>query len=159
VTYVSCSSFTGVIADFKMSLNFSSLALQNKTIVIVEDDLPSIRYYETLLQSSGARVIKFRTGKDFIDFISNKEERIDLVIMDFLIPLINGIDCTRIFRKGRKNVPVLMITAYSSEQSKSDAYIAGCNEYILKPVYPEYIFSLLEKYLKQEISASAQSGT
>jgi CheY-like chemotaxis protein len=44
-----------------------------------------------------------------------------------------------------------MLTAYSSEQSKSDAYIAGCNEYILKPVYPENVYSLLEKYLKQEV--------
>ena len=44
-----------------------------------------------------------------------------------------------------------MITAYSSEQSKSDAYIAGCSEYILKPVYPEKVFALLEKYLKQEV--------
>jgi DNA-binding response OmpR family regulator len=137
-----------------MSLNFSGLELTNKTIVIVEDDVPSIRYYETLLQSSGAEVIKFRTGKDFVDFVNNKEAKIDLVIMDFLIPLINGIDCTRIFRKTRKSVPVLMITAYSSEQSKSDAYIAGCNEYILKPVYPENVHSLLEKYFKQEVHNS-----
>ena len=53
-----------------MSLNFSSLELKNKTIVIVEDDVPSLRYYETLLQSSGADVIKFRTGKDFVDFVN-----------------------------------------------------------------------------------------
>ncbi len=137
-----------------MSLNFSGLELTDKTIVIVEDDIPSIRYYETLLQSSGAEVIKFRTGKDFVDFLNNKEAKVDLVIMDFLIPLINGIDCTRMFRKTRKSVPVLMITAYSSEQSKSDAYIAGCNEYILKPVYPENVYSLLEKYFKQEVHTS-----
>lgn len=137
-----------------MSLNFSSLELKDKTILIVEDDVPSLRYYETLLQSSGANVVKLRTGKDFVDFISKKDVKIDLVIMDFLIPLINGIDCTKIFRKERKNVPVLMITAYSSEQSKTDAYIAGCNEYILKPVYPEAVFSLLEKYLKQEANST-----
>ncbi|MFZ2340990.1 MAG: response regulator [Bacteroidales bacterium] len=135
-----------------MSLNFSSLELTDKTIVIVEDDVPSIRYYETLLQSSGAEVIKFRTGRDFIDFLNNKDIKIDLVIMDFLIPLVNGIDCTRMFRKTRKNVPVLMITAYSSEQSKSEAFIAGCTEYILKPVYPEKVYALLEKYLKQEVN-------
>ena len=52
--------------------------------------------------------------------------------MDFLIPLINGIDCVRIFRKERKDTPVIMITAYSSEQAKTEAYIAGCNEYVLK---------------------------
>jgi DNA-binding response OmpR family regulator len=137
-----------------MSLNFSGLELKDKTIVIVEDDVPSIRYYETLIQSSGAEVIKFRTGKDFVDFANNKDSKVDLVIMDFLIPLINGIDCTRVFRKTRKSIPVLMITAYSSEQTKSDAYIAGCNEYILKPVYPENVYSLLEKYLKQEVHNS-----
>lgn len=138
-----------------MSLNFSALELKDKTIFIVEDDVPSIRYYETLLQSSGADVMKFRTGKDFIDFFSAKKNaKVDLVIMDFLIPLVNGIDCTRMFRKIRRNVPVLMITAYTSEQTKSEAYIAGCNEYILKPVYPEFVFSLLEKYLKQEVNQS-----
>lgn len=135
-----------------MSLNFSSLELTDKTIVIVEDDVPSIRYYETLLQSSGAEVIKFRTGWDFIDFVNTSDRKIDLVIMDFLIPLVNGIDCTRAFRKTRKTVPILMITAYSSEQSKSDAFIAGCTEYILKPVYPENVYALLEKYLKQEVN-------
>lgn len=135
-----------------MSLNFSSLELTDKTIVIVEDDVPSIRYYETLLQSSGAEVIKFRTGRDFIDSLNKNDSKIDLVIMDFLIPLVNGIDCTRMFRKTRKNVPVLMITAYSSEQSKSEAFIAGCTEYILKPVYPEKVYALLEKYLKQEVN-------
>lgn len=137
-----------------MSLNFSSLELNDKTIVVVEDDVPSLRYYETLLQSSGATVVKLRTGKDFVDYIARKDVKIDLVIMDFLIPLINGIDCTRIFRKERKNVPVLMITAYSSEQSKADAYIAGCNEYILKPVYPEAVYSLLEKYFRQEVGTT-----
>ncbi len=135
-----------------MSLNFSSLELSDKTIVIVEDDVPSIRYYETLLQSSGAEVVKFRTGRDFVDFLNKNDSKIDLVIMDFLIPLVNGIDCTRAFRKTRKNVPVLMITAFSSEQSKSEAFIAGCTEYILKPVYPENVYALLEKYLKQEVN-------
>lgn len=137
-----------------MSLNFSSLELTNKTIVIVEDDVPSMRYYETLVKSSGADVVKFRTGKDFIEHIKKKESKIDLVIMDFLIPLINGIDCTRIFKKERKNIPVLMLTAYSSEQSKAEAYIAGCSEYILKPVYPENMYALLEKYFRKEIPST-----
>jgi len=141
-----------------MMLNFSDLELQNKNIAVVEDDVPSIRYYETILQSSGASVKIFRTGKDFIEYVNQKNEVIDLVIMDFLIPLVNGIDCVRMLRKERKDVPVLMITAYSSEQSKSEAYIAGCNEYILKPVYPETLYSLLEKYLKQKSMADISRG-
>ena len=135
-----------------MTLNISNLELSGKIIVIVEDDLPSIRYYETLLKNSGAEVIVFHTGKEFVDYIAVADKTIDLVFMDFLIPLINGIECVRILRKDRKNTPVIMITAYSSEQAKTEAYIAGCNEYLLKPIYPEKIFFLLEKYLKSRIS-------
>jgi len=137
-----------------MALNISDLQLEGKKILIVEDDLPSIKYYETLLKNSGADISIFHNGKEFIDYINQKKEKIDLVFLDFLIPLINGIECLRIFRKIWKNVPVLMLTAYSSEQSKTEAYLAGCNEYVLKPIYPEKIFFLIEKYLKHEVLPS-----
>lgn len=136
-----------------MTLNISNLKLSGKNIVIVEDDPLSVKYYETLLQSSGADVKIFLNGKEFVDYL-DENIRIDLVFMDFLIPLINGIECLRIFREERKDIPVLIITAYSSEQSKMEAYLAGCNEYVLKPIYPEKIVFLLEKYLKLEKPAS-----
>jgi CheY-like chemotaxis protein len=134
-----------------MTLNISNLELTGKNIVIVEDDMPSIRYYETLLKNSGADIMIFHTGKEFVDYLVEENKTIDLVFMDFLIPIINGIECIRMLRKERKSTPVIMITAYSSEQAKTEAYIAGCNEYILKPIYPEKIFFLLEKYLKTNI--------
>lgn len=135
-------------------MNISNLGLTNKNIVIVEDDLPSIKYYETLLKNSGADIKIFHTGKEFVDYANDGNNKIDLVFMDYLIPLINGIECIRILRKGRKSTPAVMITAYSSEQAKTEAYIAGCNEYVLKPIYPEKIIFLLEKYLKTEIQVS-----
>jgi CheY-like chemotaxis protein len=129
-------------------VNINYLDLTGKLIVIVEDDIPSIKYYETLLKNSGAELKMLKNGRDFVEFINQGNSKIDLLIMDFLIPLINGIDCIRIFRKENKSAPILMITAYSSEQAKTEAYIAGCSEYVLKPIYPEKIFFLLEKYLK-----------
>jgi CheY-like chemotaxis protein len=106
------------------------------------------------LKNSGAGITVFHTGKEFIDYIAQSNKTIDLVFMDFLIPLINGIECIRILRKDRKTTPVVMITAYSSEQAKTEAYIAGCNEYVLKPIYPEKIFALLEKYLNSSITVT-----
>ena len=138
-----------------MALNISNLELEGKNIVIIEDDIPSIKYYETLLKNSGANIIIFRNGKEFVDYINQGDHVIDLIFMDFLIPLINGIECIRIFRRERKGTPIIMITAYSSEQAKTEAYIAGCNEYLLKPIYPEKIFFLVEKYLKSKVSVSS----
>jgi DNA-binding response OmpR family regulator len=137
-----------------MSLSFSHLDLLDKNIIIVEDDIPSVRYYETLLKSTGAEVKVFSNGKSFIDYCTTTDDKIDIVLIDFLIPLVNGIECIRIFRNKRKYVPILMVTAYFSDHTKTEAYIAGCNEYILKPVFPEKVFSLLEKYLKQEVTCS-----
>ncbi len=137
-----------------MNLNISNLDLTGKYIVIVEDDRPSIKYYETLLKQSGADLRIFRTGKEFVDYITSEHTNIDIILMDFLIPLINGIECVRIFRKERKSTPVIMITAYSSEQAKAEAYIAGCNEYILKPIYPEKIVFILQKYLLSDVPVS-----
>jgi len=134
-------------------VNISNLELTGKQIVIVEDDRPSIKYYETLLKNSGADIRIFRTGKEFVDYISQGPSKIDIIFMDFLIPLINGIECMRLFRKGNKSIPIIMITAYSSEQAKAEAFIAGCNEFVLKPIYPENILSLLEKYLISEVPA------
>jgi CheY-like chemotaxis protein len=133
-------------------VNINDLELTNKTLVIVEDDLPTIKYYEILLKNTGANIHIFKTGKDFLDFIAQGNNNIDFIFIDFLIPLVNGIDCIKMFRKENRNTPIIMLTAYSSEQAKTEAYIAGCNEYVLKPVYPEKIFFLIGKYLKTEAS-------
>lgn len=133
-------------------MKVNSLNLEDKIIIIVEDDLPSIRYYETLLRNSGAGIKIFRNGKEFADYIVSGNKKVDIIFMDFLVPLVNGIECTRILRKSGIKAPVIMVTGYASEQSKKEAFLAGCDEYILKPVFPENIYSLLEKYLSEKVT-------
>jgi CheY-like chemotaxis protein len=132
--------------------NLSQLELSHKQIVIVDDDIPSVRYYETILKYTGAEILVFKNGREFIEFIESGKSVPDFVIMDFLIPLINGTDCTKRFRRTNKTTPVIMITAYYSEQIKNEAFIAGCNEYVLKPLFPEKLVMLLERYLSEKLS-------
>jgi DNA-binding response OmpR family regulator len=134
-----------------MTSNINNIELTDKCIVIVEDDPSLSKYYKALLRNTGADVKIFHTGKEFVDYLLIKENGMDFVIMDFLIPLLNGIECIRILRKERKNIPVIMVTAYYSEEAKEEAYIAGCNEYLLKPIFPEKVLFLIEKYLKSKI--------
>lgn len=128
-------------------LNLNSPDFLDRHIVIVDDDAPSVKYYETVLKYTGAEITVLKNGKEFIDFIETGLISPDFVIMDFLVPFVNGIDCTRRFRRLYKTTPVVMISAYYSEQTKNDAFVAGCNEYVLKPVLPEKLVMLLEKYL------------
>ena len=136
-------------------MNISNLDLTGKNIIIVEDDLSSSRYYEALLKSSGIDFEIFQTGQEFVDYLALENKNIDIIIIDFLVPLINGIDCVKIFRKTSKRTPVIMITAYNSEQTRTEAFIAGCNEYVLKPIYPEKLIYILKKYLSPGISVAS----
>jgi len=123
------------------------LDITGKRIAIVEDDAASLKYYETLLKDSGAVISVYRNGREFVDAVTSGRENFDLIFMDFLVPLVNGIECTRAFRQVNKSAPVILITAYYSEQTRNEAYIAGCTEYNLKPVFPDKIHMILEKYL------------
>jgi two-component system alkaline phosphatase synthesis response regulator PhoP len=147
---------TGIPASITFSLNdmtsnTNNIELTGKNIVIVEDDPSLSKYYQALLRNTGADVRIFHTGKEFVDYVLIKDNAIDFVIMDFLIPLVNGIECIRILRRERKNIPAIMITAYYSEEAKAESFIAGCNEYLLKPIYPEKVLFIIEKYLKSKI--------
>jgi CheY-like chemotaxis protein len=123
------------------------LDITGKRIAVVEDDAASLKYYETLLKDTGAVLYFYRNGREFVDAITTGKAVFDLVFMDFLVPLVNGIECTRAFRQVNRSAPVILITAYYSEQTRNEAYIAGCTEYNLKPVFPDKIHMILEKYL------------
>ncbi len=109
----------------------------------------------TVCHGTGIDFEIFQTGQEFVDYLALENKNIDLIIIDFLVPLINGIDCVKIFRKKSKRTPVIMITAYNSEQTRTEAFIAGCNEYVLKPIYPEKLISILKKYLSPGISVTS----
>jgi len=126
------------------------LDLSDKTIAIVDDDIASIRYFEVLLKTTGAEVLTFLNGTDLVNFIIEGGKNVDLIMLDYLIPYINGIDCVREVRKANKNMPLIIVTAYYTRESREEAFLAGCNEYILKPVIPEKVLSLLERYLVQK---------
>jgi len=133
-----------------MHSNHYQLDLTGKTIAIVDDDIASIRYFEVLLKTTGASVITFMNGTEIIDYLSANPKAIDLIMIDYLIPFVNGIDCMKQIRKMNRIVPLIMVTAYYTRESKEEAFLAGCNEYILKPVIPEKILNVLKKYLIQE---------
>ena len=124
-----------------------NLDLSGKTIAVVDDDMATIRYFEILLKTTSAEVMTFLNAIDFLNYSKENPRKFDLVLMDYLIPYINGIDCVKSLRKFDRRVPVIMITAYYTRESKEESILAGINEYILKPIIPEKVLSILEKYL------------
>jgi len=131
-----------------------NLDLSGKTIAIVDDDMATIRYFEILLKTTSAEVMTFLNGIDFLNYSKDNPRKFDLIMMDYLIPYVNGMDCVKSLRKYNRHVPVVMITAYYTRESKEESILAGIDEYILKPIIPEKVLSILEKYLLRKEYAS-----
>jgi CheY-like chemotaxis protein len=136
-----------------MGTSICNLDLLSKKIVIVEDDFYSIKYYEMLLSNTGADINILKSGLEFVEYIKEGDKDIDFIFMDFLIPYITGVECIRIYRKINRTTPIVMLTAYISEQTKTEAFAAGCNEYVMKPIYGEKLTFLLKKYLVNKVEA------
>ena len=136
-----------------MGSSICNLDLSSKTILIVEDDFYSIRYYEMILSCTGANIKILKSGLEFVEYIKENNQEIDFIFMDYLIPYITGTECIRIYRKINRTTPIVMLTAYASELAKTEAFAAGCNEYVMKPIYGEKLTFLLEKYLAYKVEA------
>lgn len=119
-----------------------------KTILIVEDDEANYLYFKSLLKRTGANLIWKKNGHDTLKVIHDNKE-IDLILMDVLIPFVNGIEVTREIRKQKNTTPVIIITAYTSKEMREKSFIAGCNEFLTKPVLPNKLIKVISKYFYQ----------
>ena len=116
--------------------------------VLVADDEIKIR--ETIrdyLSAKGIDVTTASNGTEALEAIEEKD--FDLVILDVMMPELNGFDACRIIRRN-SNVPVLFLTAKSQEQDYLAGYESGCDDYVAKPfplsVLYEKSMSLIKRY-------------
>ena len=112
----------------------------------MEDDVPNYRYFEILLRETNARILWSKNGRDAVDICCSSGEKIDLVIMDILIPLITGIEVTRIIKKHNKDIPVIAVSAYATRDNRERSFLAGCNDYLLKPILPKKLLETERKH-------------
>jgi CheY-like chemotaxis protein len=128
---------------------------KGRTLLIVEDDEASYQYFESLLKKTGIDIIWIRNGVEFVNYIEKKEHPADIILMDILIPLKNGIDATRVIKKMHPEIPVIIITAYASREVREKSFLAGCDAYLTKPILPHTLIKTVEEYMdkKQEVRA------
>jgi len=116
-----------------------------KTILIVEDDKHCGMYMERVLEK------KYETK-----LVKNPEEsilqlqigKIDLILLDIVMPGMDGFDVLQKIKEIDENVPVVTQTAYNSERSKELIMSLGSNDYILKPFSPQELLEIVEKNIR-----------
>jgi len=114
-------------------------------ILIAEDDYPSELYLTIIVKVFCKEIFKVRTGIEAVE-ICRKNPDIDLILMDIHMAEMDGYGATREIRQFNKSIVIIAQTAYASEKDKEDALIAGCNDYLTKPVSKEKLHEIIEKY-------------
>jgi DNA-binding response OmpR family regulator len=103
--------------------------------MIVEDDVNQRKLMATVLEQYGYTVICADNGIDALDQLDKKH--VDLIILDIMMPKMDGFEFTQTLRSGGCNIPILMVSAKQSPVDKRRGFIIGTDDYMTKPVDEE----------------------
>ena len=120
----------------------------NKTILVAEDEPANVVYIEEVLKITKAKVLKAMNGKEAVE-IFEKNNDIDIVIMDIKMPEMDGYEATKQIKKLNKDIPVISQTAYAMPGDIDKGLDSGMNDYLIKPVKPKLLLSVLNKHLNR----------
>lgn len=118
---------------------------KQKHVLIVEDELYSFLYLKELLTKKNIKISRVNNGEDVINFINSN--KVDIILMDIKLPVINGIDTTKILRQKGINIPIIMQTACAYDYDRISSLESGANEFITKPINCKELLILVKKYI------------
>ncbi len=119
---------------------------RNKVILIAEDEEVNYIFINELLNLTGATILWAKDGAQAVDLV-NTIKKIDLILMDIKMPVMNGYAAAMEIRHINPKLPIVAQTAYAFSEDRQKAEAAGCNDYLTKPINSKELFSILEKYL------------
>ncbi len=107
--------------------------MQRKTILAVDDEVHILELLKYNLETNGYDVITVETGEEALKLLS--EEKVDAVLLDLMLPKIDGLEVLRCIRKNEKikKIPVILLTAKNAEFDKVLGLEMGADDYIAKP--------------------------
>ncbi|MBN1659501.1 MAG: response regulator, partial [Anaerolineae bacterium] len=129
-------------------LHDNETQLKGKKILIVDDDARNAFALSKLLSDKGMEVSIARDGQQALDFLVGPHE-VDLVLMDVMMPVMDGYETTRRIRQQRRfeALPILALTAKAMVEDREKCLAAGANDYLHKPIDPDRLFSVLRVWL------------
>ena len=128
-------------------------ALEGRRVLIVEDDVRNVFALSSVLEPKGITVNIARNGREALDVLARSAQtaatRIDLVLMDIMMPEMDGLTAMREIRKRGewKNLPIIALTAKAMADDHDKSLAAGANDYIAKPLDVEKLLSLVRVWM------------
>lgn len=119
---------------------------ENKTVLVVDDDKNICELLELYLANAGFSRLFCHDGSSALNLL--RENKVDLVLLDIMLPLINGWEVCKIIRR-TSTVPIIMITARDMLEDKIQGFDLGADDYIVKPFEPQEVIARIKARLKE----------
>ncbi|MBN1160777.1 MAG: response regulator [Dehalococcoidales bacterium] len=125
-------------------------------VLVIEDDPTSLRLIEYALKQRGYQVMTTLNGLEGI--ITAQKEEPDLIILDIMLPGIDGFEVCRRLHSGSQTtkIPILIISAKTQKEDINAGFKAGADDYLLKPASPTEIINRVESLLSKKITGQAR---
>jgi len=122
--------------------------LKNKRILIADDDDRNVYSLLSALEPEGMKCFKAANGKEAVNLLSI-ERNIDLILMDVMMPEMDGFEATRLIREmpEYRKIPIIALTAKAMKDDREKCLAAGMSDYISKPLNVQQLLSLLRVWL------------
>ncbi len=121
---------------------------ERKPRILIAEDFDDNRIAPKLmLKLAGFEPLEAEDGQRAVDMV--RQERPDLVLMDLSLPVLDGLDATRAIRAdaASRSLPIIVVSAYDSEESRAQARQAGGSDYISKPIEFESLRAMILRHL------------
>lgn len=118
----------------------------NRRILIVDDDKKTVDLIRMYLEKDGYRVLAANDGQQAL--LAARHKRPNLIILDLMLPTVDGLDVCRILRSESK-VPIIMLTAKSTEHDKLVGLDLGADDYVTKPFSPRELLARVRAVLRR----------
>lgn len=116
-------------------------------ILIVEDNQNSAKLMKIILNQAGYKVATAENGIDALEVMDSKH--IDLIVLDVMMPKMDGYEFTRQLRQSGNTTPILMVTAKYQNEDKCEGFIAGTDDYMVKPVNEQEFLLRIKALLRR----------
>ncbi|MBE6708500.1 MAG: response regulator transcription factor [Ruminococcaceae bacterium] len=116
-------------------------------ILVVDDDKNTRMYFEAVLKNNGYTVAIAKNGEEALDVMD--KEHIDLVVLDIMMPKMDGYEFTGILRKCDNNLPILMVSAKQLPVDKNKGFAVGTDDYMTKPVNQDEFLYRIKALLRR----------
>jgi CheY-like chemotaxis protein/MinD-like ATPase involved in chromosome partitioning or flagellar assembly len=128
-----------------------------ETILVVDDDLQTVKLISLLLQRKGYRILPATSGAQAL--AKAETEQPDLIILDVMMPDMDGLEVCRRLRANPRTsaIPILMFTAKTAVGDKIAGFQAGADDYLTKPVHPAELISRVEALLQRAARLKAEA--